>query len=110
MDSDSDIAEPFSDSGSEYRPSSGASTSSSVASSNLSTTIDGSELAEIGEIGEIDEEFAFANGYELKPLAKKSNHKVWDYFGTLFKVNRIVSKTKDRIFCRKCFEKNTIKR
>lgn len=105
METDSELSEPFSDSGSEYTPSSH--TSSSSASSTSSATIDASEIAEIAEN---QEELTITNGYELKDISKKSVHKVWECFGVLYKVNRIVSKTKDRIFCRKCFEKNTIKR
>lgn len=101
MDSDSDISEPFADSGSEYRPSSASSSSSS---SHSSATSSASENAEV------EEEFSITNGYVLKDIAKKSSHKIWEQYGILFKANRMVSKTKDRIFCRKCFEKNTIKR
>lgn len=101
MESDSDLSEPFVDSGSEYRPSSATSSSFSSFSSSTSSASDKAED---------DEEFLIKNGYELKCIAKKSTHKVWEHFGTLFKTNKIVSKTKDRIFCRKCFEKNSIKR
>lgn len=108
FDSDEDTTEPFSDSGSEYRPSSGSSLSSSAASSSSSSsmTIDGI----VRENVEVEEEFSITNGYILKEIGKKSNHKVWEHFGILFKTNKIVSKTKERFFCRKCFEKSTIKR
>lgn len=105
MDIESSESEPFSDSGSDWNPSSsGASLSSlsSVASSVASTS------ATVDE--NIDENFTITNGYELKNVPKKSTHKVWEHFGILYKTNRIVSHTKDRIFCRKCFINNTIKR
>lgn len=102
MDSDSESSEPFVDSGSEYIPSSDASTSSSL--SSIPST------SSVSENAEDEEEFLITNGYLLKDIGKKSNHKVWEHFGILFKTNQIVSKTRDRIFCRKCFAKNTIKR
>lgn len=83
------------DSGSEYTPGlSSASSTSSFAETSTETT----------------EDFTITNGYKLKELSKKSAHKIWENFGTLYKANQMVSKTKDRVFCRKCFEKNIIKR
>lgn len=105
MDYESDYSEPYVDSGSEYIPS-GTSSASSLASSSESSTLS----IDVNEIAELEEEFSITNGYELKDIAKKSTHKVWEHFGILYKTNRIVSKTRDRLFCRKCFEKNTIKR
>lgn len=57
-----------------------------------------------------DEELINTANYQLKDLSKKSNHKIWEHFGTLCKLNRVVSKTRDRIFCRRCFEKKSFKR
>lgn len=90
-----------SDSGSEYRPSSASSSSSSslsFASSSASENV------------EVEEEFSINNGYELKDIGKKSVHKIWEQFGILYKSSSIISKTKERIFCKKCFAKNVIKR
>lgn len=103
MDIDSSESEPYSESGSEWSGASSSSTTSSSESSNLATTDE--------NIHETEEEaFTITNGYELKDVPKKSTHKVWEQFGILYKTNRIVTKTKDRIFCRKCFDNNTIKR
>lgn len=100
--SDSSESEPYVDSGSEYSLSnSEASSSSSTSSADVDN-----EIVDF----ETTDNFTITNGYALKEISKKSAHKVWDHFGTLFKANQLVSKTQDRIFCRKCFEKNTIKR
>lgn len=40
---------------------------------------------------------------------KRSNHPVWEFFGCLQKDSKIIGKTKDRIFCKKCLETNKIK-
>lgn len=57
-----------------------------------------------------DDELINTTNYDLKDLTKKSKHKIWEHFGVLYKLNVIVSKTKDRIFCRRCFEKKIFKR
>lgn len=94
----SSLSEFNTDSGSEYTPSGSSSTASLVSSDeNHNHT-------------EAVEEFSVSNGYELKEITKKSTHKVWGHFGCLYKTNKIVQKTKDRVFCKKCFEKNVIKR
>lgn len=63
----------------------------------------------VSNVAEDDDLINTAN-YELKDLTKKSNHKIWEHFGILSKLNRIVSKTRNRIFCKPCFQKKIFKR
>lgn len=46
------------------------------------------------------------DAYTLKPVRKKSDSEVWQYFGYLHKNCTPVPKVESRMFCRLCFDEN----
>lgn len=64
-----------------------------------------SSISESIQSASDDDDLSNTAKYELKDLTKKSNHKIWEHFGILSKFNRPVCKTRNRIFCKACFQK-----
>lgn len=60
----------------------------------------------------VDVPFNTTAGFSLKIVKnyKMSKHPVWMMFGYLMKDNKLVTRVKDKFFCKSCYDKKNFKR